>query len=55
VSKLHIFLKESKGMHEVIQLISNFFVQQKHAPFYESTCSLDEPSEKSNHTKTSKF
>jgi hypothetical protein len=24
------------------------FVQQKHAPFYESTCSLDELHEKSN-------
>jgi hypothetical protein len=29
----------------------NFFVQQKHAPFYESTCSLDELDEKQNHTK----
>jgi hypothetical protein len=28
------------------------FVQQKHAPFYESTCSLDELDEKPNHTKT---
>jgi hypothetical protein len=31
------------------------FVQQKHAPFYESTCSLDELNEKSNYTKVSKF
>jgi hypothetical protein len=30
------------------------FVQQKHAPFYESTCSLDELDEKPNHSKISK-
>jgi hypothetical protein len=30
------------------------FVQQKHAPFYESTCSLNELDEKPNHTKISK-
>jgi hypothetical protein len=29
-------------------------VQQKHAPFYESTCSLDELDEKPNHSKISK-
>ncbi len=32
----------------------NFFVQQKHAPFYESTCSFDELDEKPNHSKISK-
>jgi hypothetical protein len=32
----------------------NFFVQQKHAPFYESTCSLDELDEKPNCIKISK-
>ncbi len=32
----------------------NFFVQQKHGPFYESTCSLDELDEKPNHSKFSK-
>jgi hypothetical protein len=32
----------------------NFFVQQKNAPFYENTCSLDELDEKPNHTKISK-
>ncbi len=31
------------------------FVQQNHAPFYESTCSLDELDEKRNHSKISKF
>ncbi len=30
------------------------FVQPKHAPFYESTCSLDELDEKPNCTKMSK-
>ncbi len=30
------------------------FVQQKYAPFYESTCSLDELDEKPNHSKISK-
>ncbi len=30
------------------------FVQQKHAPFYERTCSLDELDKKPNHTKISK-
>jgi len=32
----------------------NFFVQQKHPPLYESTCSLYELDEKPNHTKISK-
>jgi hypothetical protein len=41
-------------MHNVIQLILNFILQQKHAPFYESTCSLDELDEKPNHKKISK-
>jgi hypothetical protein len=31
------------------------FIQQKHAPFYESTCSLYELDEKSNYTKILKF
>jgi len=31
------------------------FVQRKHVPFYESTCSLGELNEKPNHTKISKF
>jgi hypothetical protein len=30
-------------------------VQQKHAPFYENTCSLNELDEKPNHSKISKF
>ncbi len=30
------------------------FVQQKHAPFYENTCSLYELDEKPNYTKISK-
>ncbi len=29
-------------MHKVKQLISIFFLQQKHVSFYESTCSLNE-------------
>jgi hypothetical protein len=33
----------------------NFFVQQKHVPFYENTCSLGELDERLNHTKISKF
>jgi hypothetical protein len=41
-------------MHKCIQLISNFLYNKKHAPFYESTCSLDELDEKPNHTKISK-
>jgi hypothetical protein len=35
-------------------LISNLFCTKKHAPFYESTCSLDELDEKPNHVKISK-
>jgi len=31
------------------------FVQEKHAPFYEKTCLLNELYEKLNHTKISKF
>jgi hypothetical protein len=42
-------------MHKVIQLTSKKKLQQKHAPFYESTCSLNELDEKPNHTKISKF
>jgi hypothetical protein len=30
------------------------FVQQKHVPFYENTCSLSELDENPNHTKISK-
>jgi hypothetical protein len=30
-----------------------FFVQQKHASFYESTCSFDQRHEKQNHKKNS--
>jgi len=30
-------------------------VQQKHVPFYENTCSLDEFDEKPNHTKISRL
>jgi hypothetical protein len=35
-------------------LISNFWDNKKHAPFYENTCSLDELDEKPNHSKISK-
>jgi hypothetical protein len=31
------------------------FAQQKHAPFYESECSLEKLDEKPIHTKISKF
>jgi hypothetical protein len=41
-------------MHKIIQLISKKFIT-KHAPFYESECSLDELEEKPIHTKISKF
>jgi len=30
--KVHCFLKESKGMHKVIQLISNFFYNKNMPP-----------------------
>jgi hypothetical protein len=48
------FLKESKGMHKVIKLISNFLYDKNIGPFYENTCSLDELDEKPNQTKISK-
>ncbi len=48
------FLKESKGMHKVIKLISNFLYDKNIGPFYENTCSLDEHDEKPNQTKISK-
>jgi hypothetical protein len=51
VSKLHFKEKESKG--NVIQLISKK-LYKKNAPFYVSTCSLDELDKKLNHTKMSK-
>jgi len=41
-------------MHKVIQLISKK-ITTKNAPFYESTCSLDELDDKPNHTKMWKF
>ncbi len=52
--KLHLKKMNKK---ECISLTIDFkhFVQQKHGLFYESTCSMDEFDEKSNHTKTSKF
>jgi len=31
--KLHIFFKESKGMHKIIQLISNFLYNKNMSPF----------------------
>jgi hypothetical protein len=55
MSKIHILKKESKGMHKVIQLISNFWYQKKKPFFNESTCSLDEVDEKPNYMKISKF
>ncbi len=49
------FLKNNQK--ECIKSYNSFqiFVQQKHAPFYESTCSLDEFDEKLNHTKMLNF
>jgi len=41
-------------MHKIIQLISKKLYNKKHAPFYESTCSLNELDEKPNHIKISK-
>jgi len=41
-------------MHKFIQLISKKFTT-KHAPFYESECSLEKLDEKPIHTKISKF
>jgi hypothetical protein len=38
-----------------MQLISKKLYNKKHASYYESTCSLNEFDEKSNHTKISKF
>jgi hypothetical protein len=46
------FLKSNQK--ECIKSYNQIFVQQKHAPFYESTCLLDEFDEKPNHTKISK-
>ncbi len=41
VFKVHFFKNNKKeGINHTIDF--KFFVQQKHAPFYESTCSLDE-------------
>jgi hypothetical protein len=55
VSKLHFFKKGIKRNAQNHIIDFKFFLQQKHAPFYESTCSLDELDEKPNHTKISKF
>jgi len=55
MSKIHILKKESKGMHKVIQLISNFWYQKKKPFFNESTCSLDEVDEKPNYMKFQNF
>jgi len=41
-------------MHKIMQIDFKLFVKQKHAPFYESTCSLYELDEKPNYTKISK-
>jgi hypothetical protein len=47
-------LKECKGMHKLIQLISNFLYKKKHVSFYATTCSLCKFDGK-NHMKISKF
>jgi hypothetical protein len=41
-------------MHKVI-IVFKLFVQQKHAPFYESACSFDDLHGKPNHTKCQSF
>jgi len=33
-------LKECKGMHDMVQLISNFIYKKKHVSLYATTCSL---------------
>jgi len=51
--KVH-FKKGIKRNAESYTIGFKLFIQQKHAPFYESTCSLDELDEKPNQTKISK-
>jgi hypothetical protein len=50
--KSAFFINKSKGMHKS-HIDFKFFVQQKHASFYESTCSFDQRHEKQNHKKNS--
>jgi hypothetical protein len=54
VFKVHFLLSNKK---ESINHTIDFkkIIQQKHAPFYESKCSLDGLDKKPNHTKNSKF
>jgi hypothetical protein len=53
MSEVHFFKSKQK---EGVKSYNWFqiFVQQKNAPFYESTCSLNELDEKPNHSKISK-
>jgi hypothetical protein len=54
MSILHILKKGIKGNLKSHRIDFKFFVQQKHAPFYESICSLYKLDEESNYTKISK-
>jgi hypothetical protein len=51
MSKLHIFKKGIKRNVKSHTIGFKLFVQQKHAPFYESICSLYELDEKPNYAK----
>jgi hypothetical protein len=54
MSKLHIFKKGIKRNVKSHTIDFKLFVQQKHAPFHESICSLYELDEKPNYAKFSK-